>query len=33
MQAQEVHAGLRKFIAEKVSADVAAAVRIVYGGT
>ena len=32
-QAQEVHAGLRKWIAEKVSPEVATALRIVYGGT
>ncbi len=32
-QAQEVHAALRKWIASTVSAEVAAAVRIVYGGS
>ena len=32
-QAQEVHAALRAWLAEKVSADVAAATRIVYGGS
>ena len=32
-QAQEVHASLRAWIAENISADVAAAVRIVYGGS
>ncbi|OIW09181.1 hypothetical protein TanjilG_11319 [Lupinus angustifolius] len=32
-QAQEVHADLRKWIHENVSADVAASVRIIYGGS
>lgn len=32
-QAQEVHADLRKFIAERVSSDVANRLRIVYGGS
>jgi triosephosphate isomerase len=32
-QAQEVHAKLRAFIAEKVGKDVASALRIVYGGS
>lgn len=32
-QAQEVHEKLRKWIAEKVSADVAKNVRIIYGGS
>ena len=32
-QAQEVHAALRAWLAEQVSADVAAATRIVYGGS
>lgn len=32
-QAQEVHAGLRKWFAEKVSADVSASTRIIYGGS
>lgn len=32
-QAQEVHAGLRQWMSENVSADVAAAVRIIYGGS
>ena len=31
-QAQEVHDQLRKFVASKTSADVANAVRIIYGG-
>ncbi|CAI7833600.1 unnamed protein product [Closterium sp. NIES-54] len=31
-QAQETHADIRKYIAENVSADVAAAIRIQYGG-
>ena len=31
-QAQEVHDKLRKWISEKVSPDVAKAVRIIYGG-
>lgn len=31
-QAQEVHAQIRAWIAAKVSADVAAATRILYGG-
>lgn len=32
-QAQEVHAGLRKWLAENVSAAVAESVRIIYGGS
>lgn len=32
-QAQEVHAGLRKWFAEKVSAEVSASTRIIYGGS
>jgi triosephosphate isomerase len=32
-QAQEVHAGIRKFLAKKVSPGVAAATRIQYGGS
>jgi len=32
-QAQETHAGIRKLISEKKSADVAAAIRIQYGGS
>lgn len=32
-QAQEVHAALRKWLAENVSADVAANLRILYGGS
>lgn len=32
-QAQEVHADLRKWLAENVSAEVAASVRILYGGS
>jgi len=32
-QAQEVHASLRKWFAENVSADVAATIRIIYGGS
>lgn len=32
-QAQEVHAIIRQFIAQKVSADVAASLRILYGGS
>ena len=32
-QAQEVHAALRAWVAEKVNADVASALRIVYGGS
>lgn len=32
-QAQEVHEKLRAWLAEKVSKDVAAQVRIIYGGT
>lgn len=32
-QAQEVHAGLRAWFATAVSADVAAATRIIYGGS
>eukprot|EP00752_Nemacystus_decipiens_P008129 g7269.t1 len=32
-QAQEVHEGLRKWVAENVSADVADKVRIIYGGS
>jgi len=32
-QAQEVHADLRKWIHDNVSAEVAAAVRIIYGGS
>eukprot|EP00769_Ergobibamus_cyprinoides_P001695 gnl/Ergobibamus_cyprinoides/2759.p2 GENE.gnl/Ergobibamus_cyprinoides/2759~~gnl/Ergobibamus_cyprinoides/2759.p2 ORF type:complete len:231 (+),score=139.41 gnl/Ergobibamus_cyprinoides/2759:22-693(+) len=32
-QAQEVHAALRAWLAENVSAEVAAATRIVYGGS
>lgn len=31
--AQDTHAGIRKLIAEKASADVAAAIRIQYGGS
>jgi len=32
-QAQEVHAALRKWLADNVSADVAKSVRILYGGS
>jgi triosephosphate isomerase len=32
-QAQEAHDGLRKYLAKAVSADVANAVRIIYGGS
>ena len=32
-QAQEVHAEVRKWLAENVSAEVAAATRIQYGGS
>jgi len=32
-QAQEVHAALRKWLADNVSADVAAKTRILYGGS
>jgi len=32
-QAQEVHAGIRKWLAEKVSPQVADSVRIIYGGS
>lgn len=32
-QAQEVHASLRKWLAEKVNADVSKSVRIIYGGS
>lgn len=32
-QAQEVHANLRRFIGETVGADIAAATRIIYGGS
>jgi len=32
-QAQETHAGIRKLIAEKASPEVAAAIRIQYGGS
>ncbi|CAI5494860.1 unnamed protein product [Closterium sp. Naga37s-1] len=32
-QAQETHADIRKYVAENVSADVAAAIRIQYGGS
>ncbi|XP_052184959.1 triosephosphate isomerase, cytosolic [Diospyros lotus] len=32
-QAQEVHAGLRKWLHDKVSAEVAASTRIIYGGS
>lgn len=32
-QAQEVHAAIRQWLAANVSAEVAAATRIVYGGT
>ncbi|TRO77491.1 triose-phosphate isomerase, partial [Glycocaulis profundi] len=32
-QAQEVHAGLRKWFADKVSAEVSAKTRIIYGGS
>jgi len=32
-QAQDVHAALRKWLAENVSADVAKSVRILYGGS
>ncbi|TMS34837.1 hypothetical protein L596_002348 [Steinernema carpocapsae] len=32
-QAQEVHAWIREFLKEKVSADVAEKVRIIYGGS
>ena len=31
-QAQEVHAALRKWLTDNVSADVAKSVRILYGG-
>ena len=33
LQAQEVHADLRKWMAETVSAEAAAATRIIYGGS
>lgn len=33
LQAQEVHAALRKWLAENVSADVSAKLRIQYGGS
>ena len=32
-QAQEVHAYLRKWFADKVSADVSKSIRVVYGGS
>ncbi|CAM6127889.1 unnamed protein product [Calypogeia fissa] len=32
-QAQEVHADIRKWLAEKVSAEVSSSVRIIYGGS
>ena len=32
-QAQEVHAALRKWLAEKVSAEVSENLRILYGGS
>lgn len=32
-QALEVHAGLRKWFQEKISADVSASTRIIYGGS
>jgi len=32
-QAQEVHAAIRKWLAEKCSSDVAATTRIIYGGS
>lgn len=32
-QAQEVHSGIRRWLAEKVSAEVAQATRIMYGGS
>merc|ERR1719160_1115441 len=32
-EAQETHAGIRKLISEKASAEVAAAIRIQYGGS
>ena len=32
-QAQEVHAALRQWLADSVNADVAAATRIIYGGS
>ena len=32
-QAQETHAAIRKWIADNVNADVAAAIRIQYGGS
>jgi len=32
-QAQEAHAAIRKWVGENVNADVAAAVRIIYGGS
>ena len=32
-QAQDVHAHLRKWMSEKISADVAASTRILYGGS
>ena len=32
-QAQEVHAALRKWLEERVGAEVAAATRIIYGGS
>ncbi len=33
MQAQETHAQIRAWLADKVSADVAEATRIIYGGS
>lgn len=33
LQAQEVHADLRKFLAENVSPEVAGSLRIIYGGS
>mmetsp|Transcript_7793 Transcript_7793/g.11867 ORF Transcript_7793/g.11867 Transcript_7793/m.11867 type:complete len:254 (-) Transcript_7793:233-994(-) len=32
-QAQEVHAAIRKFLSEKVSPEVSAATRVIYGGS
>lgn len=32
-QAQEVHSGLRKWLSEKVSPEVASSTRIIYGGS
>jgi triosephosphate isomerase len=32
-QAQEVHSGIRKWLGEKLSAEVAAQIRIIYGGS